>query len=227
MEIRHFDMELSQLKEKILTMAAKVENLVSLSVKALTLRKKDIAESLFDLDKEIDMMEIEIEEFAIQLIALHQPAAGDLRFLIGIININKDLERIGDHGVNIAQCAIKLLNEPPLKPLIDIPHMAEEAIKMFRESLESFIAGDVDKAREVCRSDYIVDNLKNQLFRELLTYMMEDSGAISRAMQLILVSRNLERIADLATNISEETIYICQAEVIKHGLGLKKPETEE
>jgi phosphate transport system protein len=102
--------------------------------------------------------------------------------------------------------------------------MAEEATKMFRESLESFIEGDVDKAREVCRSDYIVDNLKSQLFRELLTYMMEDSGAISRAMQLILVSRNLERIADLATNISEETIYICQAEVIKHGLGLKNKE---
>jgi phosphate transport system protein len=224
METRHFDIELSQLKEKILLMAARVENLVSQSVKALTLRKNELAESIFDLDKEIDMMEIEIEEFAIQLIALHQPAAGDLRFLIGIININKDLERIGDHGVNIAQCAIKLMKEPPLKPLIDIPRMAEEATKMFRESLESFIEGNVDKAREVCRSDYIVDNLKSQLFRELLTYMMEDSGAISRAMQLILVSRNLERIADLATNISEETIYICQAEVIKHGLGLKNKE---
>lgn len=222
METRHFDTELHQLKDKILVMAEKVENLISQSINALTLRKKDLAESTFVLDKEIDMMEIEIEEFAIQLIALHQPAAGDLRFIIGIININKDLERIGDHGVNIAQSAIKLLNERPLKPLIDIPRMAEEAKQMFKESLDSFITGDVEKAREVCRRDYIVDNLKDQLFRELLTYMMEDSGAISRAMQLILVSRNLERIADLATNISEETIYIRQAEIIKHGLGLKK-----
>lgn len=220
MEKRHFDTELNLLNDKILTMAAMVENLILQSVHSLTSREKERAESIFALDREIDMMELDIEEFAIQLIALHQPTAGDLRFIIGILSINKDLERIGDHGVNIAQCTLKLLNEPPLKPLIDIPRMAEEAIKMFKDSIDSFITGDVDKARDVCRSDYIVDNLKDQLFRELLTYMMEDSSAIPRAMSLILVSRNLERIADLATNISEETIYIKQAEVIKHCQGL-------
>ena len=139
-----------------------------------------------------------------------------MRLLIGIIKINTDLERIGDHGVNIAQSAMKLMNEPPLKPLIDIPRMAVETKRMLKESLDSLMTGDVEQARSVCRNDDMIDDLKNQIFRELLTYMLEDSRTISRAMELILVSRNLERIADLATNIAEETIYISEAKVIKH-----------
>jgi phosphate transport system protein len=216
MEIRHFDTELYNIREQLILMASKVEELIGQSITALKSRDKNLAERVFFIDKEIDLMEINIEELAIQLIALHQPAAGDLRFLIGIIKINNDLERVGDHGVNIAQSALKLINEPPLKPLIDIPTMANETKRMLKESIDSFITGNVELAREVCKNDELVDNLKNQIFRELLTYMMEDSHTISRAMELILVSRNLERIADLATNISEESIYIHEAKVIKH-----------
>jgi phosphate transport system protein len=216
METRHFDKELMQLKEKLLLMAARTEALVTQA--ALALEKKDpaLAQDIFRLDKEIDGMEVEIEEQAISLIALHQPAAGDLRFLIGAIKINNDLERIGDHGVNIAESALRLAEKPDLKPLIDIPRMAKLATGMLKDSLDSFVEGSVNKAREVCSRDDQVDDIKDQIFRELLTYMMEKPDTITRAMDLILVSRNLERIADLSTNISEEAIYIAEAKIIKH-----------
>jgi len=216
MEQRHFDKELLALKEKLLLMAAKVEQLIKVSIEALVRKDAALAETLFALDREVDRLEMEIEEDAVSLIARHQPAAGDLRFLVGAIKINNDLERIGDHGVNIAQSAIRLAGQPELKPLIDIPRMAELAIGMLKDSLDSFVAGDAEKAREVCRRDDRVDELKDQIFRELLTFMMEKADAIGRAMDLILVSRNLERIADLSTNIGEEAIYIAEARVIKH-----------
>jgi phosphate transport system protein len=218
MEQRHFDRELLELKEKLLLMAAKAEQLIRQSIEALKNKDVPLAQSLFVLDKEVDKLEIEIEEDAISLIARHQPAAGDLRFLIGAIKINNDLERIGDHGVNIAQSAIRLAGQPELKPLIDIPRMAELSIGMLKDSLDSFVNNDAGKARAVCKSDDRVDDLKDQIFRELLTFMMEKPDSISRAMDLILVSRNLERIADLSTNISEEEIYISEAKVIKHGI---------
>lgn len=220
MESRHFDKELLSLKQNLLFMAAKVEELIDLSIDSLKLRDKQIAESIFDLDKKIDLMEIDLEKKAIELIALHQPTAGNLRLIIGIIKINTGLERIGDHGVNIAQSALKLMNEPQLKPLVDIPRMAVETKKMLQKSLDSLVLGNVDNALDVCRSDDLIDNLKNQIFRELLTYMLEDRRNISRAMELILVSRNLERIADIATNIAEETIYIYEATVIKHRVNI-------
>jgi phosphate transport system protein len=218
MEQRHFDRELLELKEKLLLMAAKVEQLIKQSVEALIKKDAALAQSLFALDKEVDKLEIDIEEDAIALIARHQPAAGDLRFLIGAIKINNDLERISDHGVNIAQSAIRLAAQPDLKPLIDIPRMAEFSIGMLKDSLDSFVNNDPDKARAVCRSDDKVDDLKDQIFRELLTYMMEKQDSIGRAMDLILVSRNLERVADLSTNISEEEIYISEAKIVKHNV---------
>jgi phosphate transport system protein len=216
MDPRHFDIELMQLKEKLLSMAAKVEVQITQSIEAVKKKDVDMAKGIFGLDKEIDRMEIDIEEEAISLIARHQPAAGDLRFLIGVIKINNDLERIGDHGVNIAQSAIALASQPDVKPLIDIPQMAELAVAMLRDSLDSFISSNPEKAREVCTRDDQVDSLKRQVLRELSTIMMEKPDTITRSMDLILISRNLERIADLATNISEDTIYICQAKVIKH-----------
>jgi phosphate transport system protein len=222
MEQRHFDRELLELKEKLLLMAAKVEQLIKQSIEALIKKDTVLAQSLFALDKEVDRLEIEIEEDAISLIARHQPAAGDLRFLIGAIKINNDLERISDHGVNIAQSAISLAGQPELKPLIDIPRMAELSIGMLKDSLDSFVNNDPGKAREVCKSDDRVDDLKDQIFRELLTYMMEKPDSIGRAMELILVSRNLERVADLSTNISEEEIYISEAKIIKHHAGSKE-----
>jgi phosphate transport system protein len=216
MDKRHFDVALDQLRKKLILMASKVEMLINQSIEAI--RKKDaaMAEAVFGLDKEIDRMEIEVEEEAISLIARHQPAAGDLRFLIGVIKINNDLERIGDHGVNIAQSALDLAGQPDIKPLIDIPWMAGLAVGMLKDSLDSFISGDPEKAREVCTRDDQVDDLKDQILRVLLNYMMEKPEIISRGMDLILVSRNLERIADLATDISEEAIYIYQGKVIKH-----------
>jgi len=218
MEQRHFDRELLELKEKLLLMAAKAEQLIKQSIESLMKKDAVLAQSLFVLDKEVDRLEIEIEEDAIALIARHQPAAGDLRFLIGAIKINNDLERISDHGVNIAQSAIRLAVQPELKPLIDIPRMAELTIGMLKDSLDSFVNNDPDKARAVCKSDDQVDDLKDQIFRELLTYMMEKQDSIGRAMDLILVSRNLERVADLSTNISEEEIYISEAKIVKHNV---------
>jgi phosphate transport system protein len=216
MEQRHFDKELLQLKDKLLLMAARTEALINQAIEALKQKDVPLAQDIFRLDKEIDGMEVEIEEQAISLIALHQPAAGDLRFLIGAIKINNDLERIGDHGVNIAESAVRLATQPDLKPLIDIPRMAVLATAMLKDSLDSFVSGDPEQARAVCGRDDQVDDLKDQIFRELLTYMMEKPDTITRAMDLILISRNLERIADLSTNISEETIYIAEAKVIKH-----------
>jgi phosphate transport system protein len=216
MDQRHFDIELMQLKEKLLSMAAKADAQIKQSIEAVKTKDADMAKAIFGLDKEIDRMEIDIEEEAISLIARHQPAAGDLRFLIGVIKINNDLERIGDHGVNIAQSAIALASQPDVKPLIDIPRMADLAVAMLRDSLESFISSNPEKAREVCTRDDQVDYLKRKTLRELSTIMMEKPDTITRGMELILISRNLERIADLATNISEDTIYICQAKVIKH-----------
>ncbi len=216
MEQRHFDKELLDLKQKLLLMAAKVEALINQAIEALKKKDDALAEGVLAIDREVDRLEIEIEEQAVALIALHQPAAADLRFLVGTIKINNDLERIGDHGVNIAQSAIKLSGQPDVKPLVDIPRMAQLAVGMLKDSLDGFVHSDPSKAKEVCERDDQVDDIKDQVFRVLLTYMMEKPETIGRAMELILVSRNLERIADLSTNICEETIYISEARIIKH-----------
>ncbi len=223
-EPRHFDSELLQLKQKLLLLAAKVEQGVLLAISSLKDRDRDLAQKVIAQDLDNDRLEIEIEEEAISLIARHQPAAVDLRFLIGVLKINNDLERIGDHGVNIAQCAVRLSAEPEIKPLIDIPHLASAALGMLRDSIDSFVENDPTKAKAVCSRDDQVDGLKDQIFRELLTFMMEKPSIITRGMELILVSRNLERIADLATNICEETIYIAEAKVFKHHAGETAPD---
>jgi phosphate transport system protein len=217
MDKRHFDVELDQLRQKLVMMATKVEILINHSIEAIRKRDAGAAEAALAMDKEIDLMEIEIEEAAISLIARYQPAAGDLRFLIGAIKINNDLERIGDHGVNIAESAALLAARPDVKVLADIPWMAGLAVSMLKDSLDSFISGDPEKAREVCIRDDQVDDLKDQILRIVLTFMLEKPDFISSGMTLILVARNLERIADLATDISEEAIYIHQGKVIKHG----------
>ena len=217
MDKRHFDVELDQLRQKLVMMATKVEILINHSIEAIRKRDAAAAETALAMDKEIDRMEIEIEEAAISLIARYQPAAGDLRFLVGAIKINNDLERIGDHGVNIAQSAALLAGRPDVKVLADIPWMAGLAVSMLKDSLDSFISGDSEKAREVCTRDDQVDELKDQILRIVLTFMMEKPDFISSGMTLILVARNLERIADLATDISEEAIYIHHGKVIKHG----------
>lgn len=218
---RHFDEQLQQLKESLSQMAAAVEASIAKAIDALVERNSQLADDVIRMDEEINNFEIHIDDQSLKLLATQQPVATDLRFITSAMKINNDLERIGDHSVNIAERA-KILNEQEqLKPLIDLPRMAVIAQSMVKDSLDSFIRGDEASARAVCKRDDEVDNLDGQLFRELVTYMIEDSGTISRALNLILISKNLERIADLATNIAEEVIFIYKAKTIKHHLDKK------
>src|SRR3989338_5765751 len=219
MDQRHLDVELQRLNEKLQAMAFKVQAMLGRSMEAIRRKDAAMAKSLFALDKEVDQLEIDIEEDAVALIARHQPAAGDLRFLIGVIKINNDLERIGDHGVNIAQAGITLAGLPDIGPIDAIVRMNEIAAGMLSDSIQSFVGRDPVTARQVCERDDEVDGLNDQVLNELSRSMSNRPETIDQAVSFILVSRNLERIADLATNISEETIYICQAKVIKHRFG--------
>ena len=213
---RHFDVELQGLKEDLLEMGGRVEAIIQKSVEALKRRDRRLAEEVLSDDKTIDRLEITIDDRCVSLLALRQPLAIDLRFITAALIINNDLERVGDHAVNIAQSAQRLADEPPLKPLVDIPRMAELAAGMLREALDAFVRRDAATARRLVRRDDEVDNLNRQVFRELITFMIEDPRTITRAMDLILVARNLERVADLATNIAEDAVYLAEGKQIKH-----------
>jgi len=219
---RHFDEELKNLKQNLLQMADTAQEMIGLSVKALSDRKESLAKDVMVLEDKVNHMEIDIEEEVLRLLAIRQPAAGDLRLLTAISKINNDLERVADQAVNIAEIAVHLLKQPPLKPLIDIPHMAVLAQKMVKNSLEAFAHHDPKLAKSVCEDDDAVDRLNNQVFRELLDYMIKDTKNVNRAVDLILVSRNLERIADHATNISEDVIFIEEGRNIKHHIEEEK-----
>jgi phosphate transport system protein len=216
MERHHFEEELQGLKNRLLTMGALVEERVHQAVRALIDRQLDEAEQVIRSDQEVNALQIEIDDRCLKLLALQQPIATDLRLITAAMKINADLERIGDQAVNIAENVIKLLPQAPLKPLIDIPRMAELAEKMTRDALDAFVRKDPELARNVLQRDDEVDNLKDQVFRELLTYMMADPGTIQRALALILISRNLERIADHATNIAEDVIFLVEAKDVRH-----------
>jgi phosphate transport system protein len=216
MERHHFEDELQALKNRLLTMGALVEERVHQAVRALIDRKLDQAEAVIASDTDVNNLQIEIDDRSIKLLALQQPMATDLRLITSAMKINADLERIGDQAVNIAENVIKLLPHPTLKPLIDIPRMAELAERMTRDALDAFVKKDPELARDVLKRDDEVDNLKDQVFRELLTYMMADPGTIQRALSLILISRNLERIADHATNIAEDVIFLVEAKDVRH-----------
>jgi phosphate transport system protein len=174
------------------------------------------AASVIASDEEIDRMENSNEELAIQLLALQQPVAIDLRFLVGALKINNDLERIGDHAVNIAEGAERLAGHQPFKPFIDIPYMAEVAMSMLKQALDSFVNRDVELAKKVIKRDDILDEKNISVIRELLTYMAEYPTLITYCLELISISKNLERVGDLATNIAEDTIYIAEAKLVKH-----------
>lgn len=213
---RHFEEELQQLKEKLLRMSSLVEESISLSIKSLVERDSALAQKVLNQDDMIDEIEIEVDDLCLKLLALQQPQARDLRFIAGSMKIVNDLERMGDLAVNIAHRSLDLLKAPLLKPLIDIPRMAKSAQGMVRDSLNAFVNDDVQLAREVCLRDDEVDQLNVQIFRELLTYMLQDPASVQRAVDLILVAKNLERIADHSTNIAEDVIYIVEARVVKH-----------
>ena len=219
---RHFDEELKKLSEELLKMGSLVEEAISRSVKALVDRDETLAENVIRSDEEINMLDVEIEDMCLKALVLHQPAGSDLRFITMVMKIVTDLERMGDQAVNIAERTLDLLKQPQLKPLIDIPRMATLAQKMVKDSLDAFVNRDPKLARRVCERDDEVDNFNEQIFRELLTYMMEDSSTIARAVDLILIGRNIERVADHATNIGEDVIYLVEGKMIKHHLEEKE-----
>jgi phosphate transport system protein len=223
MEIhRHFDEELSSLKEKLLFMASLAESMIYRAVKSLTERDESLFKEVNEAEIKVNHLQIEIDELCLRLLALRQPMATDLRFITSAMKINSELERIGDLAVNIVQRAAVLIKQPQLKPLIDIPRMADLTQKMVKDSLDAFINRDVNLARSVLTRDDEVDALKDQIFRELLTFMLGDQSTIPRALELILVSRHLERIGDHATNICEDIIYLVQGKDIRHHIEEEK-----
>ena len=215
---RHFHEELEALKQTLLAMGGLVEDQIRRAMRALLERDDVLAQEVIDRDQQVNAYDVEVDETCVSLLALHQPTAGDLRFITTAMKIVTDLERIGDQAVNIAQRVLELNREPQLKPYIDLPRMAEKAQHMVKESLDAFVARDTELARKVCAEDADVDALKEQLFRELLTFMMEDPKTIPRAIRLILISRFMERVADHATNIAEMVIYLVDAKMVRHTL---------
>jgi len=213
---RHVDQDMDRIRQSILKMGAKAEEIVAVAIRALIERDEVLTESVFDKDKEIDLLEIEIDKDCERIMATQQPTAGDMRFLVAAMKINTDLERIGDSAVNIAE-AVRVLNElTPLKPYIDISKMSEVARKMLRDSLTAYVDGNTQMAMKVCRTDDEVDALFEQLFRELLTYMIEKPDNITRCLQLLFVASNLERVADHATNIGEDVVFMIEGRDIRH-----------
>jgi phosphate transport system protein len=193
-----------------------VEKQIANAITALVNRDDDLARLTIERDHAANKMDVEIDEQCLRLLALHQPAARDLRLITTALKITTDLERIGDMAVNICERVVELNQEPQLKPMIDIPRMAEVAAVMLRESLDAFVRSDVDLALKVCRDDDLIDGLTNQLFRELLSYMAEDSRTISRGIRLVFVAKYLERIADHATNIAEMVVFMVKGKSIRH-----------
>jgi phosphate transport system protein len=212
---RHFEADLQALRERLLTMGSLAETMIHKSVSALVRRAEPLVQEVLAHEEEMDLLCIEIDDRCFTLLALQQPMASDLRFLVAAIKINSDLERIADQAVSIALRGQSLITQPEVKPLIDIPRMATLAQEMVRKSLDAFVRRDPELARAVIESDDAVDNLRDQVFRELLVYMMADTATIPRALALILISRNLERIADHATNIAEDVIYIVRGEDVR------------
>ncbi len=213
---RHFHDELNEVKVRLLTMSGEAETALRLSVEALLERDLDKARQVIEGDKIINDMEVEIEDSCIDLLALQQPMARDLRMLVAAIKISNDLERVGDHAVNLAESAERLSRGRPIAPEPEIVEMARLARDMLADALEAFVRGDAASGREVCLRDDKVDALNRSVFRILLTHMMEEPASIGTGLELFLVSRNLERVADLATNIAEEVVFLVEGKSIKH-----------
>jgi len=220
---RKMDEHLNRIKQELFTMASIVSEMLVNSVRSLVDRNAALAKETIERDIEVNRYEVEIENLCIQTIALHQPEASDLRSLIMILKINKDLERIGDHCQNIAQRALYLADKPILKPYIDVPRMCEITYGMLRDSLDAFAQRNSALALDVCKRDDLVDHLRDQIIREVITYMVSNPSVTDLGIQSILNSRDLERIADLATNIAEDVYYMVEGKSIAHTLGKKSP----
>jgi phosphate transport system protein len=213
---RHFDQELSELKDRLLAMASHAETSVQTAVRALTDRNDELAQQVKTEDSIIDQFEIEIDEIAIRLLALKAPVASDLRLITVAMKISHDLERVGDEATTIARRALELNKEPQLKPYVDIPRMASIGLQMLKEALDAFVNRVPDRARAIIPRDKEVDAINKQLHRELASFMIENPTTITRALNLMVISKSLERIADHATNIAEEVVYIYEARDIRH-----------
>jgi phosphate transport system protein len=213
---RFFDTELRDLKKQLLLMGALVESQLQDALQSLIMRNSDLAIRIVEHDVSIDKLDVEIDEVCLRLLALHQPAAGDLRFITTSMKIATELERMSDLAVNIAERVIELNREPQLKPYIDIPRMAEWASQMVRECLDAFVNRDAELARKVCRDDDFIDGLTEQLFRELLSFMLEDPRTITRSTRLTFIGKYYERIADHATNVAELVVYMVEGKIIRH-----------
>lgn len=222
---RHFDRDIEQITELLLRFGAMVEEAISLSIKALLERDVALAERVIAMDDAIDRMELEIDAETLSLIAKMQPAAGDLRFVATMLKVTPDLERIADLAVDVAERAIELSREPQLKPLVDIPRLARMAQEMVAQALDAFVRRDAQLARDVIARDDEVDALTEKSFRELLTYMLEDSKNISRAIRLTFVGKYFERMADGATNICEMVVYLVEGKVIRHAGAVEAQES--
>ena len=223
----HFQKELEELRENLLRMATLVEESINNAVQSLVKRDSELAQKALEAEDKINAMDIDINIKCLNLLALRQPMAIDLRFITAALKIITDLERMGDQAINIAERAVSLNQEPQIKPYIDIPRMAEIAQSMVKDVLDAFVNGDSKLARSVCERDDLVDGLNDQVFRELLTYMMSDPKTIKRAVQLMIVCRCLERIADHSTNIAEDVIFMVDALVIKHHADTKEEKDRE
>jgi phosphate transport system protein len=218
--VRHFHEELARLKTQLLEMSGLAEELVDQAMQALRARDAELASTVIRRDNDLDAMEVAVDDMCIHLLALQQPMARDLRLITMAMKISNDLERVGDHAVNIAEAVAHLAEQPIHLEFAEIDEMGRLATEMLSDALDTFVRADAQGAREVCRRDDRVDGLHNSLFRILLTHMMEDPRRIGASMSLFLVSRNLERIADLATNIAEDVVFLVEGRNIKHAADL-------
>jgi phosphate transport system protein len=213
---RQLDQDLDNIRQTLLRMGGLVEGMIAGAMQSLVERDAVHAEAVIACDREVDQLEKDLDEACSLVLALRHPTARDLRFLVAVMKMATDLERMGDSAVNISQAVEVLNQEQPLKPYIDLPRLSEIARGMVRSSLDAFVSRDSAAALQVCKRDDEVDGLYRQLFRELLTYMMEDPKYVSRALHLLLIARNLERIADHATNVAEDVIFFVEGRDIRH-----------
>ena len=218
---RQYEHQLRLLKEKLLRIGHKAENSIADATRALVERRPSLAQCVINEDDEVDTLELEIDELCLEILATEQPVASDLRFITTAMKIVADIERIGDIGVNIGRRSLEIMHEPELKPIIDIPVAAAAAQRILKESLDAFVNNDAQLAKRVIEGDRYIDDVCEQMLRELLTYMFEDPATISRALRLMFVARNLERVGDHAANIAEMVIFLVEGQDIRHGQAAK------
>jgi phosphate transport system protein len=213
---RHFTEELAALKARLLQMGRLAEGRVARAMHGLTARDESALAEVIDGDQVVNEYQLEIDDRCFKLLALRQPVANELRFIVAAAKITGDLERIGDLAVNVAEAARRYIQHPPVKPLIDLPRMSELAQEMLRDALDAFVSGNVAQTKDILQRDDILDELKDQVFRELLTYMLGDAAIVAPALDLVLISRHLERVGDHATNIAEDAIFSAEGKDVRH-----------